>query len=163
MKEIYNRCEEHRRLWNETEIIFNSNYAIGEIHFAVNEQPVQKDLIGAIVQKFPQKLSAQRTAKGPISISECCVDGDYIVIENTSKRHDVNMTNWVLTHCVGSVRKISFKFPDAFILKSRQSVKLWAGNKTVHSGGHSPTGAKFNGGTINIHMIYCRINTIFYH
>jgi hypothetical protein len=31
VKEIYNRCEEHRRLWNETEIIFNSNYAIGEV------------------------------------------------------------------------------------------------------------------------------------
>jgi vacuolar-type H+-ATPase subunit H len=31
VKEINNRCEEHRRLWNETEIIFNSNYAIGEV------------------------------------------------------------------------------------------------------------------------------------
>jgi len=31
VKEIYNRCEEHRRLWNETEIIFNSNYAVGEV------------------------------------------------------------------------------------------------------------------------------------
>lgn len=75
-------------------------------------------------------MSAQRTAKGPISISECCIDGEYIVIENTSKRHDVNMTNWVLTHCVGSVRKVSFKFPENFILKSKQSVKLWAGSRT---------------------------------
>ena len=33
VKEIYNRCEEHRRLWNETEIIYNSNYAIGEVIF----------------------------------------------------------------------------------------------------------------------------------
>jgi hypothetical protein len=32
VKEIYNRCEEHRRLWNETEIIFNSNYAVGEVY-----------------------------------------------------------------------------------------------------------------------------------
>ncbi len=31
VKEIYNRCEEHKRLWNETEIIFNSNYAPGEV------------------------------------------------------------------------------------------------------------------------------------
>lgn len=129
VKEIYNRCEEHRRLWNETEIIFNSNYAIGEIYFHINENQPQKDLIGAIVQKLPQKLSSQRTAKGPINISECCVDGEYIVIENTSKRNDCNMTNWTLTHCVGSVRKVSFKFPENFILKSRQSVKLWAGNR----------------------------------
>jgi hypothetical protein len=86
----------------------------------------QKELIGCVVQKFPQKLSAQRTAKGPISISECCLDGEYIVIENTSKKNEVNMTNWLLTHCVGSVRKISFKFPENFILKSKQSVKLWA-------------------------------------
>lgn len=39
------------------------------------------------------------------------------------------MTNWVLTHCVGSVRKVSFKFPENFIVKSKQRVKLWAGNK----------------------------------
>lgn len=150
MKEIYNRCEEHRRLWNETEIIFNSNYAIGEIHFALNEKPVPREIIGHIFQKLPQKLSAQKTAKGPISISECCADGDYIVIENTSKRHDVNMTNWVLTHCVGSVRKISFKFPDAFILKSRQSVKMWAGNKSmnVNNSCHNSSSNKLNGNLI---------------
>lgn len=141
VKEIYGRCEEHRRLWNETEIIFNSNYAIGEIYFQVNETRPQKDLIGAIVQKFPQKLSAQRTAKGPISISECCVDGDYIIIENTSKRHDVNMTNWLLTHCVGSVRKISFKFPENFILKFKQSCKLWAGSRSsTDEAGTPPNG-----------------------
>lgn len=139
VKEIYNRCEEHRRLWNETEIIFNSNYAIGEIHFQINENRPQKDLIGAIVQKFPQKLNAQRTAKGPINISECCVDGDYIIIENTSKRHDVNMTNWVLTHCVGSVRKVSFKFPENFILKFKQSCKLWAGTRAELNGCSSPS------------------------
>jgi hypothetical protein len=86
-------------------------------------------LVGSIIQKFPQKLSAQRTAKGPISISECCVDGEYIVIENTSKRNEVNMTNWVLSHCVGSVRKVSFRFPENFILKSKQTVKLWAGSR----------------------------------
>ncbi len=126
VKEIYNRCEEHRRLWNETEIIFNSNYAIGEMHFQLNENAPKKELIGAIIQKLPQKLNAQRTAKGPVSISEFCPKGEYIIIENTSKRNDINMTNWLLTHCVGSVRKISFRFPDNFVLKSKQSVKLWA-------------------------------------
>ena len=93
------------------------------------------------MQKFPQKLNAQRTAKGPINISECCVDGDYIIIENTSKRHDVNMTNWVLTHCVGSVRKVSFKFPENFILKFKQSCKLWAGSRTELNGCLSPSNA----------------------
>ena len=39
------------------------------------------------------------------------------------------MTNWTLTHCVGSVRKISFKFPENFFLKSKQSVKLWASSR----------------------------------
>lgn len=140
VKEIYNRCEEHRRLWNETEIIFNSNYSIGEIFFQVNENQIAKDLIGAVIQKFPQKLNAQRTAKGPISISECCLDGEYIIIENTSKRHDVNMTNWVLTHCVGSVRKVSFKFPENFVLKSKQNCKLWAScrnSSKINKGGSS--------------------------
>ena len=104
-----------------------------KILFQANETPAQKDLVGAVIQKFPQKLNAQRTAKGPISISECCVDGEYIVIENTSKRNDVNMTNWLLTHCVGSVRKVSFKFPENFILKSKQTVKLWASARSSAS------------------------------
>lgn len=137
VKEIHNRCEEHRRLWNETEIIFNSNYGIGEIIFQPNENQPTKDLIGTCIQKFPQKLSSQRTSKGPISISECCPDGEYIVIENNSKRHDVNMTNWTLTHCVGSVRKISFKFPENFVLRSRQSVKLWASNRNATNSKYS--------------------------
>jgi len=129
VKEIYNRCEDHRRLWNETEIIFNSNYSIGEIIFQVNNNLPTKDLIGKIIQKFPQKLYAHRTAKGPISISECSLDGKYIILENTSKRVDVSLTNWTLTHCVGSVRKTSFKFSDLFLLKSRQTVRLWSREK----------------------------------
>jgi hypothetical protein len=149
VKEIYNRCEEHRRLWNETEIIFNSNYAIGELQFQINENQPQKELIGAIIQKLPQKLSSQRTAKGPIHISECCIDGEYIIIENTSKRNDCNMTNWVLTHCVGSVRKVSFKFPENFILKSRQTVKLWAGNRPSTTN-TSPTTTTTNNNNVNL-------------
>ena len=158
VKEIYNRCEEHRRLWNETEIIFNSNYAIGDvshhqspkklivklkknyfiiwrekIFFHANEDQVNKQLAGTIVQKIPQSMNAQRTAKGPISISECCMDGEYIILENTSKRHDVNMTNWVLTHCVGSVRKVSFKFPENFSIKSRQCLKIWASSRSSNA------------------------------
>jgi hypothetical protein len=96
------------------------------MHFQLNENAPKKELIGAIIQKLPQKLNAQRTAKGPVSISEFCPKGEFIVIENTSKRNDINMTNWLLTHCVGSVRKISFRFPDNFVLKSKQTVKLWA-------------------------------------
>jgi hypothetical protein len=97
----------------------------------VNTSEPQKDIVGEIIQKFPQKLNAQRTAKGPISITECCIDGEYIVIENTSKRNDINMTNWLLTHCVGSVRKVNFKFPENFILRSKQTVKLWASGRSI--------------------------------
>lgn len=39
------------------------------------------------------------------------------------------MGNWLLNHCIGSVRKISFKFPNGFTLKSKQTVKLWAKSK----------------------------------
>ena len=93
VKEIYNRCEEHRRLWNETEIIFNSNYSIGEVIFQTNQDLPQKDLIGSIIQKFPQKIYSHRTAKGPISIIECCPTGEFIILENTSKKLDVIMTD----------------------------------------------------------------------
>jgi hypothetical protein len=52
------------------------------------------------------------------------------------------MTNWLLTHCVGSVRKVSFKFPENFIVKSKQRVKLWAGNKNSISNNNNNNNTK---------------------
>jgi hypothetical protein len=95
----------------------------------MNTNQPKKEQIGSIIQKFPQKAIAQRTAKGPISISEYCLNGDYIVLENTSKRLDTSMHNWQLTHCVDSVRKTTFKFPENFCIKSKQCIKLWSKNK----------------------------------
>lgn len=100
-----------------------------QIFFHLNNNLPHKDIIGTITAKFPQKQAAVRTAKGPISISECDMNGEYITLENTSKKLDVNMSNWLLNHFIGSVRKTSFKFPDGFLLRSKQTVKIWSKNK----------------------------------
>ncbi len=43
------------------------------------------------------------------------------------------MSNWVLTHCVGSVRKVSFTFPTGFAIKSKQNIRIWAKSKKINS------------------------------
>lgn len=53
VKEIYNRCEEHRRLWNETEIIYNSNYAIGEVILLYCFPPIESTVIGYDLEGNP--------------------------------------------------------------------------------------------------------------
>jgi hypothetical protein len=59
------------------------------------------------------------------------------------------MTNWVLTHCVGSVRKVSFKFPENFIVKSRQNVKLWASSRNAIANNSS---SKNNNNTKSVYL-----------
>jgi intermediate filament protein if len=72
------------------------------------------------------KTTFQRSAKGPVSISECSPDGKLIVLENTSRNKDINLSNWVLKRQVDSKEEIVYKFPSNFYLKANMSLKLWA-------------------------------------
>ena len=43
------------------------------------------------------KTTYQRSAKGPVSISECSADGKYVALENTGRKvqtHSCTFTNW---------------------------------------------------------------------
>jgi intermediate filament protein if len=112
-------------------LYYKTFFVLFKIMFQMNNNLPQKDIVGTVIQKFPQKQSAVRTAKGPISISECDINGEFIILENTSKKLDVNMSNWNLNHFIGSVRKISYKFPQGFALKSKQTVKIWSKDKGI--------------------------------
>jgi intermediate filament protein if len=72
------------------------------------------------------KTTFQRSAKGPVSISECSPDGKVIILENTSRNKDIVMTNWVLKRRVDNKPEITYKFPENLTLKANKVVRIWA-------------------------------------
>ena len=79
------------------------------------------------------KTTYQRSAKGPVSISECSTDGKFIVLENTGKKDEV-LDNWTIKRLNEDTRKeIKFNFPKGAVISSRpgqKTIKIWSrGNK----------------------------------
>jgi intermediate filament protein if len=72
------------------------------------------------------KTTFQRSAKGPVSISECSPDGKVIILENTSRNKDILMTNWVLKRRVDNKPEITYKFPESIALKANKVIRIWA-------------------------------------
>lgn len=76
--------------------------------------------------EMSSKTTFQRSAKGPVSISQCSPDGKVIILENTSRNKDITMTNWVLKRRVDSKEEITYKFPPNLVLKANKMVQIWA-------------------------------------
>jgi len=76
--------------------------------------------------EMSSKTTFQRSAKGPVSISECSPDGKVIILENTSRNKDITMTNWVLKRRVDSKEEITYKFPANLVLKANKMIRIWA-------------------------------------
>jgi intermediate filament protein if len=76
------------------------------------------------------KTTYQRSAKGPISITECSPDGKYLVLENTNKSKSGNkdqaLDGWKIKRKVDNAAEMEFNFPKGFVLKSGKAVKVWA-------------------------------------
>jgi len=72
------------------------------------------------------KTTYQRSAKGPISITECSPDGKFLVLENTNKSKDQNLDGWLIRRKVDNTPEMIFNFPKGFVLKSGKAVKVWA-------------------------------------
>merc|ERR1712002_1259015 len=84
------------------------------------------------------KTTYQRSAKGPVSITECSPDGKYIVLENTNKsktgNKDQNLDGWMIKRKVDNAAEMVFSFPKGFVLKSGKSVRIFArGSGAVHN------------------------------
>lgn len=78
------------------------------------------------VSEMTSKTTFQRSAKGPVSISECCPDGKVIVLENTSRTKSISMKNWMLKRRVDNKPEIMYKFPDNVVLEATKIVRVWA-------------------------------------
>jgi len=81
------------------------------------------------------KTTYQRSAKGPISITECSPDGKFLVLENTNKSKDQNLDGWLIRRKVDNTPEMIFNFPKGFVLKSGKAVKVWA---RASGGVHKP-------------------------
>lgn len=104
-------------------------------HVTKQAAPVQQPIVQ---QQAPQadfklnstemssKTTFQRSAKGPVSISECSPDGKVIILENTSRNKDITMTNWLLKRRVDSKEEITYKFPANLVLKANKMIRIWA-------------------------------------
>lgn len=76
--------------------------------------------------EMSSKTTFQRSAKGPVSISECSPDGKVIILENTSRNKDITMTNWVLKRRVDAKEELTYKFPANLVLKANKMIRIWA-------------------------------------
>lgn len=70
------------------------------------------------------KTTYQRSAKGPLSISECSADGKFISIENTGKR-DEELAGWKLVRNIDGQERPEFQFVN-ITLQPLQKIKIWA-------------------------------------
>lgn len=76
--------------------------------------------------EMSSKTTYQRSAKGPVSISECSPDGKVIVLENTSRNKDVDLSDWRIRRKVDNKSEIFFKLPPNLILKATKTVRIWS-------------------------------------
>jgi len=75
------------------------------------------------------KTTYQRSAKGPVTISECSADGKYVAIENTGRRAE-DMGNWQIQRNIdGKSKEPAFSFAGSFSLRPSGKCKIWAGSK----------------------------------
>jgi len=79
------------------------------------------------------KTTYQRSAKGPVSISECSADGRSICIENTGRKSE-NLGNWCIKRIIDGRENEAFVFDSGFNVRPGGKVKIWAGGKGAGAG-----------------------------
>lgn len=94
----------------------------------------ESDMAGGMGQVVKGEMSAkttyQRSAKGPVSISECAADGKFICLENTGRREE-NLSGWSLQRVIDGQSRGDFTMPHGFSIPPGRKVKVWAkGQKT---------------------------------
>lgn len=78
-------------------------------------------------------ISQRATASGRVTVDEVDLDGKYVRLRNKSNE-DQMMGNWQLKRQIGTGNPIVFKFTPKFLLKSGQTVTIWAsGSGAAHN------------------------------
>ncbi|CAF0764150.1 unnamed protein product [Rotaria sordida] len=70
------------------------------------------------------RTTIHKSAKGPISIAECDVQGKYIIIENTSRSKSMVLTGWIIRQESDNGDILTFTLPDNYLLRPNHSLKI---------------------------------------
>jgi intermediate filament protein if len=79
------------------------------------------------------KTTYQRSAKGPVSISECAADGRFITIENTGRKNE-DLSGWQIERNIDGMKRDNFTFNEGFSIRGNGKIKIWAGAKGAGAG-----------------------------
>jgi intermediate filament protein if len=75
--------------------------------------------------ELSSRTTYQKSAKGPVLISECSADGKFIVLENTGRK-DEALGGWTLKRTVDGVDKVDHTLDHNLVIKPGNRIKIWA-------------------------------------
>jgi intermediate filament protein if len=70
------------------------------------------------------KTTYQRSAKGPISISECAADGKFVALENTGRKEE-NLDGFKIRRNIDGIDKADFPL-DYVTVQPMAKIRVWA-------------------------------------
>jgi len=71
------------------------------------------------------RTTYQRTAKGPVAITDIEVGGKFVMIENTGHKEE-QLGEWHLKRSIDGKDDVEYEFPMAFVLAPGDKIKIWA-------------------------------------
>lgn len=77
-------------------------------------------------ETITKRMQVQRTSKGPVGIKEISPDGKFVLVENTGKRGDQDISKWQIKRKVDNEPEIVFTFPLNTIIGSGRTIKIWS-------------------------------------
>lgn len=77
-------------------------------------------------ETITKRMQVQRTSKGPVGIKEISPDGKFVLIENTGKRGDQDISKWQIKRKVDNEQEIIYMFPSNTIIGSGKTIKIWS-------------------------------------
>ncbi|KAI3379942.1 hypothetical protein SNEBB_007567 [Seison nebaliae] len=111
-------------------------------------------------QPMKSKTTYQRSAKGPVSISECAPNGNFIVLENTSKSKDQDLSKWIVRRKVDNQPDLVYQIPDGTQLNSGRNIKIFANNCGSHNPPQSLVADHLENWGIGMHVITRLLNDV---
>merc|ERR1719370_2133849 len=81
--------------------------------------------VSVIKSEVASKKTYQRSSKGPVAITECDPEGEFILLEN-KKGKDMSLDGFGIRRKVDHDADLNFMFPSGFAIPSGSSVKVWA-------------------------------------
>lgn len=112
--------------------------------FNEHEQDDSSLKVSQVVKgEMSAKTTYQRSAKGPVSISECSADGKFVVLENTGRKEEF-LGNWSVRRNIDGMDKYNVNLDKQFTIRPGGKVKLFAAGQRPSNAGPYDTEVNVN-------------------